>query len=238
MARVVKEHSVRRNEILDVGKRLVYTRGYEQMTIQDILDELHISKGAFYHYFDSKQALLEALTEQMLETSKLLVTPIVENMDWSGPEKLQRFFAVIGQWKTEQKAFLLALIRIWYTDDNAIVRQKVHARGVKEIAPLLTRIIQQGTQEGIWTNSYPEQVSEIVIVLLQGLSDSLSELLLSFEGRDDILVRMETIAAMYNDALERLLGASPGSILIVENEILKGWVVLPREKSAALSEKK
>ena len=61
MARSVneKEYAVKRNEILDVAQRFVYTRGYEQMSIQDILDELHISKGAFYHYFDSKQALLE-----------------------------------------------------------------------------------------------------------------------------------------------------------------------------------
>src|SRR5262245_58568880 len=55
MARVVKEHAVRRGEILDVAQRLVYTSGYEQMTIQDMLDELQISKGAFYHYFSSKQ---------------------------------------------------------------------------------------------------------------------------------------------------------------------------------------
>ena len=65
MARIVKEPAVRRNEILDAAQRLVYRKGYEQMTIQDILDDLHLSKGAFYHYFDSKQSLLEALIERM-----------------------------------------------------------------------------------------------------------------------------------------------------------------------------
>ncbi len=63
MARIVKAHAARRNEILDVAQRLIYTKGYEQMTIQDILSDLQISKGAFYHYFDSKQALLEAIIE-------------------------------------------------------------------------------------------------------------------------------------------------------------------------------
>ena len=63
MARKVKEedYASRRNEILDAARTLVYTKGYEQMSIQDILDALKISKGAFYHYFDSKPALLEAL---------------------------------------------------------------------------------------------------------------------------------------------------------------------------------
>ena len=54
MPRVVKEedYAARRNEILDVARQLVYTKGYEQMSIQDILDALKISKGAFYHYFE------------------------------------------------------------------------------------------------------------------------------------------------------------------------------------------
>jgi len=44
MARIVKAHAVRRNEILDVAQRLIYTEGYEQMTIQDILDGLQIPR--------------------------------------------------------------------------------------------------------------------------------------------------------------------------------------------------
>lgn len=56
MARIVKEeaYNAKRNEILDIALSLVYSKGYEQMTIQDILDGLHISRGALYHYFDSK----------------------------------------------------------------------------------------------------------------------------------------------------------------------------------------
>jgi AcrR family transcriptional regulator len=66
MARVVKEaeYAGKRNEIMDVAQNFVYTKGYERMTIQDILDELQISKGAFYHYFDSKPEILEALTKR------------------------------------------------------------------------------------------------------------------------------------------------------------------------------
>ncbi|HYX49339.1 MAG TPA: helix-turn-helix domain-containing protein, partial [Ktedonobacteraceae bacterium] len=69
MARIVKEeeYAEKRKAILDVAQRLIYSKGYEQMTIQDMLDDLQISKGAFYHYFDSKQAVLEAVVERMGE---------------------------------------------------------------------------------------------------------------------------------------------------------------------------
>jgi AcrR family transcriptional regulator len=60
MARTVNAtlYTVRRDAFLDVAQRLVQTKGYEAMSIQDVLNELEASKGAFYHYFDSKQALL------------------------------------------------------------------------------------------------------------------------------------------------------------------------------------
>src|SRR2546429_5465696 len=114
MARIVKEqaYALRRNAILDVAQRLVETRGYEQMTIQDMLDELQISKGAFYHYFDSKQALLEALIERMLEEVEQLLIPIVQDSHMPAIEKLQRFFPMLARWKTARKTFFLALFRV------------------------------------------------------------------------------------------------------------------------------
>ena len=67
MVRVVNEaaYAARRNAILDAALRAVMTKGYEQMAISDLLSELQISSGAFYHYFDSKPALLLALVERM-----------------------------------------------------------------------------------------------------------------------------------------------------------------------------
>ena len=54
MARTVKEPDVRRNEILDVAQQFFYTKGYEQTSVHDIIDQIGIAKGTFYHYFGSK----------------------------------------------------------------------------------------------------------------------------------------------------------------------------------------
>lgn len=65
MARVVNQdaYRARKNEILDVAQQLVMvTKGFDEMSIQDILDELGISKGAFYHYFDSSRICLRPLS--------------------------------------------------------------------------------------------------------------------------------------------------------------------------------
>jgi TetR/AcrR family transcriptional repressor of nem operon len=235
MARIVKEkeYAARRNEILDVAQRLVYTKGYEHMTIQDILDDLHISKGAFYHYFDSKGAVLEALVERMVVVEVMpLLTPIVQDPDLTALEKLNRYFDTSSRWKIAKKPFMLELLRVWLADENAIVRQKLFNMSVKHVTPLLTEIIRQGIQEGVFTTSYPDQVCHVINYILQGLSDTIIELLLSSETNRDA-ARIESGVTAYiaalTDALERVLGAPRDSLNLIDPETLKKWFVSPND---------
>lgn len=231
MTRIVKEeeYAEKRNAILDVAQQLIYTRGYEQMTVQDILNDLQISKGAFYHYFDSKQSLLEAIIERMQEEVELLLIPIVQDAHMAALEKLQRFFDTVTRWKTSRKDFFLALLHVWYADDNAIVRQKLRTSSIKRITPWLSLIIQQGIQDGVLTTSYPERVGEVILSLVLDLGDTLGEMLLSFQPEQDTLLRVENTVATYTDALERTLGAPKGSLQFIDDEILKEWFILPND---------
>lgn len=56
------------NLILDVSQRLFIEKGYDNTTIQDIIDELGgLTKGAIYHHFSSKQDILDAVIERLLQ---------------------------------------------------------------------------------------------------------------------------------------------------------------------------
>ena len=92
MARTVNAtlRTVRRDAFLDVAQRLVQAKGYEAMSIQDVLDELEASKGAFYHYFDSKQALLEAVVEHFAEVAIADLAPVLNNPNLPALRKLER----------------------------------------------------------------------------------------------------------------------------------------------------
>jgi len=229
MTRTVKEEEylARRNEILAAVRQLIYTKGYEQMTIQDIQKALKISKGAFYHYFASKSAVLEALVERMVVDEILpILLPIVQDANMSALEKLERWFEIGLRWKTTQKPLMLAILRVWVADENAIVRQKMLSMSIKQVAPLLTDILRQGVQEGVFTTPYPEQVSHVLIYILQGLNDTLTELLLASETHMDP-IRIENSVTEYIDALrdtlERVLGASSGSLKLIDPRTLKLW---------------
>ena len=225
MTRTAKEFTVRRNEILDVAQRLVYSEGYEQMTIQDILDELHISKGAFYHYFDSKQALLEALTERLLGEAESILTPIRDDPQRSAIEKLNAYFDSGMNWKTAQKAYMMALVRGWYSDDNAIVRQKLTHDGYARIAPFIETILVQGVQEGSISIPYPRQTAQVVVALMTNLGDTLAGMIIASQPGGADMLQVEVMVAAFTGALERILGTAPGLLMLLEMDAVKEWFI-------------
>jgi AcrR family transcriptional regulator len=227
MARVVKEREreVKRKEILDAAQRLIYTKGYEQMSIQDILNELKISKGAFYHYFDSKQALLEALIDQMRFEAEPIVLPIINDPNLPALDKLHRFFDASARWKTARKDYILSLVRVWYADENAIVRQKIEANLIRWSTPLLVGIIRQGMEEKVFNTPYPDQIGELVLALLYHIGDAMVELIFSGEEKAIELAHAQKMVSAYNDALERLLGTQSGSVNLMDTTTLKEWFV-------------
>lgn len=235
MARTVKAHeyTARRSEILDAAQRLVSTIGYEQMSIQHVLDALQISKGAFYHYFGSKHALMEALVERQLDGAVQRLLPIVSDPQLSALAKYNRFFAVANTWKLEQKAFMLTLMRVWYDDSNAIMRHKLRMAALRTLAPLLADIARQGVAEGTINAAFPEQVGMIVISLAHDFGDLLTEQLLAREPAAAKAQRMEQTLAVYADAIERVLGTAPGSLTIAEAGVLRAWAEATSEGGKA-----
>jgi TetR/AcrR family transcriptional repressor of nem operon len=230
MVRIVKEPAVRRNEILDAAQRLVATKGYEQMAIQDILDELQISKGAFYHYFDSKLALLSAVIERMQAGMAQSLLSLVHDPALGTLDKLQRFFATLFRWKTAQKGFFLLLLHAWYTDENAIVRQKVQASTFHQLTPPLEEIIQQGIQEGVLTLPSAAGMGRVTLTLAQDLSDLVASWLLSDESQRETKPSMEQTIAIYTRAIERVLQAPSDSLRIFDLHQLDEWLDVPKGK--------
>jgi AcrR family transcriptional regulator len=224
MARIIKDYAERRQEIINVAQRLVYTKGYEQMTVQDILDEIHISKGAFYHYFDSKQQLLEALIEHIQHDAQVLIIPIVNDPSLPALDKMQQVIGAVSSWKTARKDYLLALVRVWYADENAIVRQKVQTTLVKQIAPVFTTIVQQGIREGVFDTPYADQMGEIILATMQGLGEAFVDMLFFSEPAPDDLRQITKKVAAYTDALERILGTTPGCLKLMDEETITTWV--------------
>ena len=72
-----------KSRIVSAAWKLFYHNGYENTTIDDITEEAQVSKGTFYHYFQSKDALLSSLSylfdkkyEELMKTMDPSLNPI------------------------------------------------------------------------------------------------------------------------------------------------------------------
>ena len=78
----MKKGDLRRQAILDTAEALFFERGYEETSVQDILDAMELSKGGFYHHFESKMAVLEAVSARRARSS---LRPSLPRRRWPRP---------------------------------------------------------------------------------------------------------------------------------------------------------
>jgi AcrR family transcriptional regulator len=218
-----QKHAVRREAFVDAALALIQTRGYEQMSIQDVLDACEASRGAFYHYFDSKAALLDATMERMLDTGMAIAREVVANPSLTATEKFAAVFSNIASWKNARRELMVQILRIWYSDENAIAREKLRRGIARQMTPLLAEIIRQGCSEGAFTVASAEDAARVCITLIQGTQEIAAELYLARRAGSIPMETVEQTLASFASAYERVLGAAPGSLRFVDPETIRLW---------------
>jgi AcrR family transcriptional regulator len=216
-------HKVRRDAFLDVAQRLIETKGYEQMSIQDLLDELETSRGALYHYFDSKQALLDGVVDRFADSAMSAVAPIMADPHMPALRKLENVLGGIARFKAEQKQLVLAIMEVWNSDGNALVREKLRRLAARRLEPLLSAVIRQGIDEGIVTSNSPDEMARVLMYLIQGYQELAGEHFLARQaGAISFEVVLRTYAA-FTEAFERILGIPPGAVTLTDEPTLRYW---------------
>jgi AcrR family transcriptional regulator len=216
-------HAVRRDVFIDAAQGLIQTRGYDRFSLQDVLDATGASRGAFYHYFESKDALADAVVDRMADQAMARVGPLLDDPDLPAPRKLEAVFGGIAQYKAERKDLVLGFMRVWLSDDNVIIREKARRLAAARQRPLIERIVRQGIAEGTFTSRAPEALPSVLVALMQGIGERAMELWI---GRQDGSVTFEEVKRTFDaylEAFERILGVRPGSLQFLDEQALEIW---------------
>lgn len=216
-------HALRREAYTDAALRLIQTKGYEQMSVQDLLDDLGTSRGAFYHYFDSKAALLEAAIERMTDLAIDSLRPAVEDPTLPAVEKLQRLFSGLARWKGERADLMREVLRVWISDENALVREKFRRFVTARLVPVLAPVLRQGNQEGTVSTGPVEPAAAVLLGLILAANDTACHLFIARRENAVSFQEVERTLAAYGEAFERILGLPPGSLPGLEPETLRFW---------------
>lgn len=206
----------RRLQILNTAERLFMTKGYEATTVQDILDDLKLSKGGFYHHFLSKEELLEAICDMKAEGSFLAAKEAVEACPGTAVDKLNAMFDKNGIWQEDQVDFLCLFIRVAYRDGNLITREKLKMANMRRTLPLFNEIVKLGVSEGVFYTPFPESIGQLLLQLGQNLTDEIAMMLAELGPSEPDMVHVLERLELYRHAIEKLLDAPYGSIVLFQ----------------------
>lgn len=160
MSRTNKEFDNKRNELLKSIWHIFISNGYENTTLAFIIKTLNISKGAFYHYFSSKEECADAAIEMQVE----FWINEIEKQDLKELKADERFKETIinGIKALNNNRDQNEKID---TPANAIFHQKLMVSITKRFAPFYADIILQGIEEGIFHVKYPLETAEMILTL-------------------------------------------------------------------------
>jgi hypothetical protein len=89
------------------------------------------------------------------------------------------------------------------------------------LVPEFAKIIQQGVEEKVFNTPFPRKAARLIFELAQILGDSTAKLFLEMDENPEILEKLEKEIDIYEDGIERIVGAKKGSINIVDRSALK-----------------
>ena len=133
-----------RSRIVSAAWKLFYEQGYDDTTVEEIVEESGTSKGSFYHYFSGKDALLSSLSDLFDDKYQELIPTLEEDMD--SFEKLmylnQELFLMIDN------SVSLDLVARMYSSQLVTAGEKHLMDHNRVYYKLLRQIVSEGQKKG------------------------------------------------------------------------------------------
>ena len=148
--------------ILDVSTRLFSEKGYDDTSLQDIINETKLSKGAIYHHFGSKEDILKAIFHRLGNENAEIFAKIRDDSRLSGIEKLRKIFqtAVFHS----NQSVLLTVSPCLLNNPRFLAMQIEQIYEL--IAPQFVEpILTEGVKDGSINIENPHEIAEAIMIL-------------------------------------------------------------------------
>ena len=178
--------------ILDTATRLFTEKGFEKTSLQDIMNETKLSKGAIYHHFASKEDIFIKICANTSKRTEQLLSKVRDDKRLNGREKLKKIYAeALGNTVNNE----IVPMQPYMISNHKFLAAQVESL-MREVAPdYIQPILEQGiadkTLHGI---EHPRQTAEMLSLLS---SLWLNPLLLP-SSDEEIIARGEVVMSVLN----------------------------------------
>ncbi len=199
--RVVKEAEERKNEILDAADELFGQKGFDGTSTNDILERVKIARGTLYYHFNSKEAIMDALIERYNDRILSAAQEIAADKSIPVNERIIRVVQALNISGESSREIMEHI----HKPQNALMHQKIQKAVISGVTPILTGIIREGIEQGLFSTPFPYGCMEMVVVYANTVfDDDMAEM-----TDEERASRIQ--AFVFNT--ERLLGAESGSLM-------------------------
>jgi len=212
MARI-RDFDRTRSLLIKTASQLFAAEGYDRISVDRIIREAGVSKGAFYHHFASKEEILDAVTASLVSTVMEEIEHAIGDRSVSALVRLNRFFETSLVWKLAHFGLLKEVLVALYRDENAMMLRKIQTNSVDLCAPPLADILEQGIDEGVFDLSYPQDAARLIMQLGMGMQADSARALTESEMTDEVVTTLQRRISLLVEMVERMLGAPKGSIV-------------------------
>ena len=148
--------------ILDTASRLFLEKSYDKTTLQDIIDATKLSKGAIYHHFASKEAILIAVVDRIGEFNSAVLAEIRDKKGLTGAEKLREMFRTAVRLSFQGGILNMLPFLIENPKFMALQMESI----LNEAAPCyVLPILREGIADGSIRTDHPEKLSEVLLLM-------------------------------------------------------------------------
>lgn len=233
MARTVDpvQHAARRAAILDAAEAVIAERGYESASIADVLESAGISKGAFYHYFDSKEALLVGLLTSRVDRWAALVDEAIASAA-SPVDRLRSLVHALTVAKTADRSLLISAMPQLYADGNAALNARLRRAAAERFLPRITELVELGAASGDFRVESAASSAKVVLSLLQELAENFARHLMTIAAGAGSAETAAADVRAYGDVIPAVLGmAVEGGFIDVPD--LDEWIAAAKSSRAS-----
>ena len=148
--------------IIAASLKLFHEKGYEKTSMQDIVNESDMSKGAIFYHFSSKEEIFEIVMEKYFEQGKAFLLELLTEMKGlSAKEKLQKILKA----NLSHKVMSSKAVNILIMAANSPFLTLAMMRGTKKNVAILAEIIREGIVDGSINTEFPDECAEVFFLL-------------------------------------------------------------------------
>lgn len=148
-------------KILNVAQRLFWEKGYDNTTIQDIVDHLDgLSKGAVYHHFKSKEEIMDAVGDRMFLANNPFEV-VRQRSDLNALEKLRE---AIRLNQSDEARTGMTIQAIPLTRNPRLLVEMIESNR-RILTPYYLELLEEGNRDGSLHTEYAKEIAELLPLL-------------------------------------------------------------------------